>query len=754
MKPLTDKRDFPKFAVYDIEAEKWTDVLCVCHVDEYDNRKHFLSVSEYVTWILNEWQGSYVWAHWGGHYDHRFILHELHTRSQYYRDTGQPPLNFEIVLSGSLIIILAVTLPDGRVIKFCESARLMPDSVENIGKSVGLHKLDADRAHMKRPTNEAEWQELLTYCYRDCDIILKALKQMRGELEAEGIDFAFTLASMATRLIRRSDVLNFRHFYEPDPHNPKKMRPSRMFWDADYFACAAYFGGRTEAFAIIDPRTMPSRRFEGPFWIYDIRSSYPASMTHELPAYFVEFRAGPDQRMTRAHLTSCGITQAEVTIPEGSMPIPLLPIRVTRTEQEVIEGKARAEGRCILCGRPNPDTSSLNDNWVCLLCFRDPIPMTGGKILYIEGRLTGRWTNLELLALYDHMKDVPGFSIRIKCQAIYKPLAFIKPFVEKFWRLRQRAIAQVENAKTDDERVGGEFKKYVYKILMNAVSGKLAEQLTKTKVLYGREVIRAKKAAREAARNGDHSMDVRPTAVPGIWLLRHRAEGAFRHAAAAAYVTGRSRVWLWQALMQARKQGARVMYCDTDSIIVDKPIFGEGKSSELGAWSLEHRIKWLEIWAPKVYRYEDADGKLHYKAKGMPIERRDNKGNPRATEDIWMDFTQRFQDASARAGEHAGYYPRDKPIRESVRGLISDLNTYARDDKGNVIPMSGSAAPRAFALRRELKNLDKKRRHADGESSPLYQDRSHDRKLGSISPPSATRQKLVHSRRRQDGGDQ
>lgn len=304
MKPLKDKSPWPLFAVFDIESTEWVNLRCLCHVDEFGNRKHFTEIRKYVDWLYGpSFLGDSVWAHWGGKFDMRFILPEAHRRGW----------SIETILSGNLTVIMAVTDANKRTIRFCESARIMPDSVEAVGKSVKLPKLDADRKNI----DDVPWDELLTYCFRDCDIVLKGLQQMREVMEAQGVDFAYTLASMTTRYIRRSDVIDWRKLYEADPERPGKLRPSREFGVADAFSANALFGGRTEMFKM--------GKFNGPLYYYDVTSSYPWSMTHELPAYFKGFF--PPMSNTTRTLQRCGVSVAKVWIPAGTMKYPLLPYK-------------------------------------------------------------------------------------------------------------------------------------------------------------------------------------------------------------------------------------------------------------------------------------------------------------------------------------------------------------------------------------------------------------------------------------------
>ena len=204
MKPLSDKNEWPVLAVYDIEATDWVNITCIGHVDEFKNRKAFKNMGSYLSWLFSdEYKGDHVWAHWGGHYDHRFVI---------YHVTKLKGWSWQTIQSGNLLIIIKVRDPKGRQINFCESARLMPDSVAKIGKTVGLEKLDVDRSHMERLTTD----ETIIYCLRDCDIVLRGLQYMRDALTAVGADFAYTLASISTRWVRRSDVLEWIKFYEKD----------------------------------------------------------------------------------------------------------------------------------------------------------------------------------------------------------------------------------------------------------------------------------------------------------------------------------------------------------------------------------------------------------------------------------------------------------------------------------------------------------------------------------------------------------
>lgn len=606
MKPLRDKTEWPQIAVFDIEATDWVNIVCICHLDELGNRKSFRTRSAYMDWLFNHFRGEFIWAHWGGHYDMRFIIAEAYNRGW----------SWDVKLSGNLMVIVKIRDHKGKVLTFCESARLMPDSLEKIGKSLAgkfgpeFLKKDIDRTKI----DSYPFETILEYCFSDCRILLRGLQEMRSTLTSVGCDFAGTLASICTRYVRRSKVLEWHRFYEKG--EDEKLSYSKKVTDADSYCEAAYFGGRVEVFKTGTYKNL---------YYYDITSSYPWSMTHELPAYFVKYQ--PPNKDLRKALKVCGISEATVFIPAGTLYAPVLPVRYEN------------------------------------------------KLAFPEGYFRGRWTNIELDALYQRTKHNKKVSITIHAQAVYEPLAFLKPFVETFYRLRCDAMAN------DDE-----FRKYAFKICLNSVYGKLVESIQKRSILYG-------DYAREAmAKYGPECMKMTPT--PGVWGLDSVSDGPFRHVAAGCYVTARSRLRLLEGIEHCLKMGANIYYCDTDSIITDKPVFSLEENKTLGMFNLETQIAEATIFCPKVYKLTTPEGKIIYKAKGMPI-----KGlSEAASEERWLDFTQKFQESEVH---------RAKPEKDGIYGFLTDIN-------------NGRIEPQSFKLKRMMQNPDSKRIHVGNDSVPIY----------------------------------
>lgn len=584
MKKLGAIKEWPILSVFDIEATEWVNLVLLCHVDERGFRRVFRTMREYLAFLARE-RIDYVWSHWGGKYDNRFVISELMRQN----------IEFEIILSGSHAIIVKAFMEKGFSIHFCDSARIMPDSVAKIGKTINLPKLDVDRSNI----GALSFAETAEYCYRDCDIVLRGLQEMKRCLSEAGADFAFTLASIATRWVRSTDALDWARF-EPEKHGGKDPMD-----EADEYSEPAYFGGRTECFRV--------GTFKQKLFYYDVRSSYPWSMTQLLPTYPGKVEDKP-QGSARELLSVCGISEASVIVPESHY-LPILP------------------------------------------SYREQ------KLLFPVGRFRGRWTNLELLAALDR-----GVRVKIHSRLVFEETAFMKNFVDTFFGMRAEAL-----------QAGDAFKSYAYKILINSAYGKLIESVERSRLIFGSQRVN------EAIKRGG---EISSTNTIGLYEELTRQKGPFRHVAAGAYVTARSRLLLWDRMDKIIRAGGKVFYCDTDSIVTDMELPEEPDT--LGNLKLENVLTEFEAFAPKVYRMITADGKTYYKVKGTPIEKGDD-GEKLSDEKAfarWQAYTSGI--AIGRVG---------------LSGLKTDIRR-------------GSVDPKAEVLARGLRKQDSKRAHLAGDSTP------------------------------------
>lgn len=629
----------------------------MCHVDEYGNRVHFETISQYVDWLFSEFQGQLVWAHAGGRYDHRFLIPEFYKRGW----------SLNAALSGGSIVVLTVTDLIGRVMSFGDSFRLMPNALKDIGTTVNLEKMDVDRNNL----GNVPFETVLEYCFRDCEIALRGLQYMRDVLTSVNADFAYTLASIATRWVRRSPAVDFNRFYRPDPTRKGKIRYDPDMEFADYWCegrdrpptpehklvYSAYHGGHTEMFH----DSMKDGIIKGPVYYYDIVSSYPYSMTKPLPLYFLGWftpPTNPTRAQTEQFLSHSGITEAWVNVPP---------------------------------------------------CVTGPLALQrdGAPLIFPQGAIQGRFTNVELLAALHR-----GADIRLGIQCRFEEKAFLRPFVETFYGLRKKAKADKDA-----------FRSYAFKILLNSLYGKLVETVTRTSYTTDGEKI---KNLRDQAAAGE-SVILSPTKIAGLWAVENEETGPFRHVAAGAYVTAYSRLRLLEGIEEVLRQGGKVYYCDTDSIMSSIPLpHMEGK--ELGDWQAEYVLENVEILLPKVYKATiQKTGKTMYRCKGLPIER--EKEPPEIPEKRWEAF--KTYQAIKAAGRHHQLTAEqlirlfDKGTGQPAANDFEELSHLLAKDgiTGFVADIgAGRLSPQRAPLLRALQSTDKKRDWTVSPSQPLSLD--------------------------------
>jgi hypothetical protein len=133
-------------------------------------------------------------------------------------------------------------------ITFADSFNIFPFSVKAIGEQIGLPKLDLDDK-FKSGNSDIEITDLdIEYCYRDCEIIYKALIAVFTVCGSVKI----TLAGLSLALFRNTYIKSVIH--------------SDDNYIYDFFD--SYYGGRVEAFKLGKVKAFK----------YDINSMYPYAM--------------------------------------------------------------------------------------------------------------------------------------------------------------------------------------------------------------------------------------------------------------------------------------------------------------------------------------------------------------------------------------------------------------------------------------------------------------------------------------------
>jgi hypothetical protein len=304
--------------------------------DTLERYKSFRTVRDLIDFILSrDHRGMWFFAHAGGLADMEFVLDELLSEIKAQAGAGARSTavfgpdgkkieekhragswKIRASFSGSSAIIIHVTRGKNAW-HFCDSYWLLRDKLSSIGKAIGILKGDSieakawmserfgrtivDFEELTQPEKVIFYREvplpiLIDYNKTDCEILWKAIAQFETEILEMGGQLQQTIASTAMGLFRRS-------YLRRDIFTSEKL---------NQISQESYFASRVEVL---------SRNVED-FFMYDINSSFPYSMTFPLPGNLTEFRTTlPDDGSDEC------IYLANVTIEVPDMHLPPLPYR-------------------------------------------------------------------------------------------------------------------------------------------------------------------------------------------------------------------------------------------------------------------------------------------------------------------------------------------------------------------------------------------------------------------------------------------
>ncbi len=395
-------------------------------------------------------------------------------------------------------------------IEFRDTVRHIPASVEELGKLVGMRKVEKDlfRDRRRKPTEA----QLAKRCLRDAGITFRTAKELHSIYRGMGERPRLTLASTARSLWQE------QYFKQP------VYRPLDEIWDA---AGAAYYGGRTEPFRIGE---------HGPVTVVDVASMFPWAMTAgPFPVPW-----GPFRRVgTGSRVEPTGVYRVHA---KSSLAIPVLP---HRTEQGLI---------------------------------------------YPNGSFSGWYVGEELeyfRAQGGEFRVIQGFEFFEHCDPF-------TTYVADLFARKQAARGPLRT---------------IFKLLLNALYGKFGQKGEKVVSLPLDRFHKLKRAP----------LDYR------VWngLAIYRVDGVpppWGNNIWPAIVTARARVRLHQEMQKLSDRGARLFYCDTDSVMFDlKGARYPAQVTEPGKFELRGRFRKILIVGKKEYAIEGFDGRMELHAKGVPM---------------------------------------------------------------------------------------------------------------------------------------
>lgn len=237
-----------KYAVTDIETNKWTKFLVLGHYNPASNQFiTFRKLDQYLDYLDTHNEPENIFAHFGGKFDFLFILEAL-----VKRDVGAIG---SIIPRGSSILSIDYTTKSGKKYVFRDSSALLPFSLKSLCENfhVTHNKLDWDHTKIKKCS-----PKLLTYLKHDCMALSEVLENFFAHPLIKKVGPRVTMASQAMQVLKL-------FIKEPIYSLPES---------SDEFIRKSYLGGRTE---IIKPFCET-----GPLFEYDVNSLYPYVMKNNL----------------------------------------------------------------------------------------------------------------------------------------------------------------------------------------------------------------------------------------------------------------------------------------------------------------------------------------------------------------------------------------------------------------------------------------------------------------------------------------
>lgn len=207
-----------------------------------------------------------------------------------------------------------------------------------------------------------------------------------------------------------------------------------------------------------------------------------------------------------------------------------------------------------------------------------PLPVRMSKLVFPCGEVIGTWTYNEL----DYAIKECGVEVLEIYETIHFPKTFpiFANFVQVFYKMKEDATKNKNEA-----------LRTLAKLILNVAYGYTGMRRDDKSQL---------KPISEMEKHKDEIMSYDEDL--GFIEIPSEIHSQYIQVQIASYVTSYARLVLLDALRSAEKSGANVYYCDTDSIVTDKPLPDSIVSDTvLGKWKLESTPDRALFLRPKVY---------------------------------------------------------------------------------------------------------------------------------------------------------
>jgi hypothetical protein len=268
--------------VFDIENDENSRTL-LCGFQEESGYLPFRTEREFLSHFLDEKYSNHVcFAHNGSRFDFQRLLYSL---ASDFQDTS-----WDWACDGGTLLFGTVK-QDGSTWKFSDSCMFFRDSLDSIGKKMGMEG--------KKGSHKMRGKELIAYNKQDCLILSNLVSELKKASETLGFQLKTTPAATA-----------FNYFKRQLDHS-LLVPSSELFADA-------YFGGKI---LLLQPD------FQGKGFLADVNSLYTyvtcQPLPHGAPVYYTgPFSPSDSERMIENEV---GFGFAEVNYPRTI--VPALPVK-------------------------------------------------------------------------------------------------------------------------------------------------------------------------------------------------------------------------------------------------------------------------------------------------------------------------------------------------------------------------------------------------------------------------------------------
>lgn len=314
--------------------------------------------------LRKQYRGKHIYAHNAGRFDYLFILPWLmHLGTKL-------GFEFSVIPVASSIQVLDVWRASSSerarrksLWRFVDSLKLIPTSLDKAAKGFGLAGKDKSALKEDLNTPETDRKAWIAYNRVDCVQLFRVLERFHHYVENVLLgEVGITAPATSMKIFRRRFL--------------KDAIPRSI--DTHAFIRESYKGGRTENYI---------RKGQGLYY-FDINSSYPAAMLHDMPAGEATWWEGEPEAFIRDGYI--GFCEVDVWVPP-SLNIP-------------------------------------------------PLPLTKGKLIFPVGKLTGTWEWSELqLAL-----EVGCEIVRWGKSVWYPGKPIFREFVVELYKYRDKSRADYD----------------------------------------------------------------------------------------------------------------------------------------------------------------------------------------------------------------------------------------------------------------------------------------------------------------------